>query len=90
MEDAVLKLNACQEWGRPVTITYGEKPRGEGPQELIAHIESVSGGVVVLELLAGQGVTAVPIDDIHDILHPPLRKVREGLFEVIKNPGPIC
>lgn len=85
MEDTASKLEACRKWGRPTTISYGD-----GPEELIAGIESVSGGVVVLELLAGQGVTAVPIDDIHDIVHPPLRKVREGVFEVVKNTGPIC
>lgn len=85
MEDAALKLEACRKWGKPTTITYGD-----GPQELVAHIESVTGGVVMLELLAGQGMTVIPIDDLHEIVHPPLRKVREGVFEVMRNQGPIC
>lgn len=90
MEDAASKFEACRKWGRPVTITYGEGPEGQGPQELVASIESVTGGVVVFELLSDKGLTAVPIDDVHDIVYPPLRKVRDGVFEVVRNSGPIC
>lgn len=85
MEYCAAKLKACQEWGRPATILYGASE-----EELIAHVEGIEDGNATFELLAGQGIINIAIDDIQDITYPAFMEVRKGVFQVVKNPGPMC
>ena len=79
------RLEACIKWGKPVTIR-----RFEVADELIAYVETVKNGFAVFELLGVSEALIVPIDDIEEILHPPLIEIRKGVFEVVKKQGPIC
>lgn len=85
MEYCAAKLKACQEWRRPATLLYGDTE-----EELIAHVEQVENGIATFELLAGQGIVTIALDDIHDITYPSFEEVRKGVFRVVKNPGPMC